>query len=113
MLVAILAILKAGAAYVPLDGGIVTDSTLSHVTSDSGSHVVTVGKDWAHRVELLNTQLAAEGKATVRKFILEDIIAEAARDLDEERISEEILQNDEFANSGKGSDGCYVIYTSG
>jgi acyl-CoA synthetase (AMP-forming)/AMP-acid ligase II len=112
MLVAIMATLKAGAAYVPLDGGIVTDSALSHVTANSGSHIIAVGKEWAHRVDVINGQLAAQGNPMVYKFVLEDIIVEASQDLDENRVYEEVRMN-EFGNSGKGDNGCYVIYTSG
>jgi len=111
-LVGILATLKAGAAYVPLDGGIVTDSSLAHVASDSGANIVAVGKEWAHRVDLLNGNLQTEGKHQVHKIILEDIVSEAKEYLDESQIVEEISK-DEFATAGKGTDGCYVIYTSG
>lgn len=104
MLVAILAILKAGAAYVPLDGGIVTDSALLHVTANSGSRLIAVGKDWARRVDQLKGELAAQGKSTVSEFVLEDIIINASQDLDENRVREEVLIN-EFGKSGKGSDG--------
>lgn len=37
MLVGILGTLKAGAAYIPLDGGVVTDHTLSFILQDSGA----------------------------------------------------------------------------
>ena len=104
--------MKAGAAYVPLDGGIITDSSLTHVTSDSGAKIVAVGKEWAHRVDKLNDQLSAEGKQQVEKRVLEELGAEASFDLDEFQIVKE-LSNDEFKYAGSGTDGCYVIYTSG
>ncbi|KAH9846556.1 hypothetical protein C2E23DRAFT_852192 [Lenzites betulinus] len=50
MLVGILGILKAGAAYIPLDGGIVTDKTLSHVLKDSGAAAVVCTSAFALRV---------------------------------------------------------------
>ncbi|KIJ53441.1 hypothetical protein M422DRAFT_64469 [Sphaerobolus stellatus SS14] len=112
LLIGILATLKAGAAYVPLDGGIVTDSSLAHVASDSGTRIVAVGKDWAHRVDKLNEQLNAEGKRQVQKHVLEDLVSEACVNFNESQIAEE-LSNDEFKHAGKGTDGCYVIYTSG
>jgi len=39
-LVGILAVLKAGAQYVPLDGGIATDATLEHIFNDSGAQII-------------------------------------------------------------------------
>ncbi|KAI1310903.1 hypothetical protein F5Y03DRAFT_402583 [Xylaria venustula] len=40
LLVGILAVLKAGAQYVPLDGGIVADTSLEHIFNDSGARFV-------------------------------------------------------------------------
>ncbi|KAJ7780692.1 nonribosomal peptide synthetase 12 [Mycena maculata] len=50
MVVGILGILKAGAAYVPCDGKVVSDKSLEHILKDSQSKVVlTMGK-FSHRV---------------------------------------------------------------
>ncbi|KAF7365226.1 putative three-domain protein adenylation-thiolation-dehydrogenase [Mycena venus] len=50
MVIGILGILKAGAAYVPCDGKVVSDSHLKHILKDSESKVViTLGK-FSHRV---------------------------------------------------------------
>lgn len=50
MVVGIMATLKAGAAYVPLDGGIVTQSTLEFVLKDSQASVVLALPEFVHRV---------------------------------------------------------------
>jgi len=50
MVVAILATIKAGAAYVPLDGGIVTDSTLDHVLTDSAAILTLATEAFLPRV---------------------------------------------------------------
>ncbi|KAI0648045.1 nonribosomal peptide synthetase 12 [Trametes meyenii] len=50
MVVGIVAVLKAGASYVPLDGAIVTQSTLEHVLKDSGAKLVLTMNDYVHRV---------------------------------------------------------------
>jgi non-ribosomal peptide synthetase component F len=51
MVVAMLGVLKAGAAYVPLDGNIVPDSTLAHAIDDSGMDIVLTLPKFASRVE--------------------------------------------------------------
>lgn len=50
MLVGILGVLKAGAAYIPLDGGIVTDQTLAYVLKDSGAALVLYTKKFEGRL---------------------------------------------------------------
>lgn len=87
----ILAILKAGAAYVPLDGGIVTDSTLAHVINDSESALTLAMKAYTHRPK------------SGRVLCLEDCIKE----------SEATELSSEPLVASKPTDGVYVIYTSG
>jgi non-ribosomal peptide synthetase component F len=89
--IGILAILKAGAAYVPLDGGIVTDSTLGHVIVDSESALTLAMKAYTHRPK------------TGRVLCLEDAILESETT---ELASEPLV-------ASKPTDGVYVIYTSG
>lgn len=91
MVVGILAILKAGAAYVPLDGNIVSDSTLGHALKDSGSSVVVVLEKFAHRVHDTPT------------ICLESSICQ-------ESTSDHCVKPRDSTTS---KDGVYVIYTSG
>ncbi|KAG8687350.1 hypothetical protein FRC11_007394, partial [Ceratobasidium sp. 423] len=51
MVVGILGALKTGSAYVPLDGGIVTDSTLAHIVKDADAKVVLTLRAFASRVD--------------------------------------------------------------
>ncbi len=50
MVVAMLGVLKAGAAYIPFDGNVVSDSTLAHALKDSGSDVVLTLPKFMSRV---------------------------------------------------------------
>ncbi|KAF9445393.1 nonribosomal peptide synthetase 12 [Macrolepiota fuliginosa MF-IS2] len=50
MVVAILGVLKAGAAYIPLDGNIVSDTTLAHALGGSGSDIVLTLSKFITRV---------------------------------------------------------------
>lgn len=95
MVVGILAILKAGGQYVPLDGGIVTQSTLDFILDDSGSTVVLCMREFAHRVQLRE-------KRSV--MILENIIEHT-------KTSEcRLIEPPDLSSP---DDGVYVIYTSG
>jgi non-ribosomal peptide synthetase component F len=93
LIVAILAVLKSGAQYVPLDAVTITEATLDYVLQDSKPSAVLVMDEFAHRVQ-----------STVPTLTLEDTILA-----------------DEFSNADatkpedttSPSDGAYVIYTSG
>ncbi|KAJ7675823.1 nonribosomal peptide synthetase 12 [Mycena polygramma] len=50
MVIGIIAILKAGAAYVPCDGKVVSDKSLEHILKDSESKVVITLRKFSHRV---------------------------------------------------------------
>lgn len=90
MVVAILGVLKAGAAYIPFDGNIVSDSTLAHALKDSGSDIVLTLPKFTSRVV---------GKNVVN---LEDVICQTS--------SAHCVKPKDLATT-KG--GAYVIYTSG
>ncbi|KAF8134785.1 hypothetical protein K438DRAFT_2031313 [Mycena galopus ATCC 62051] len=53
MVVGILGILKAGAAYVPCDGKVVSDKSLEHILKDSESKVVITLEKFSHRLSKL------------------------------------------------------------
>ncbi|TDL22237.1 nonribosomal peptide synthetase 12 [Rickenella mellea] len=96
MVIGIVAILKAGGQYVPLDGGIVTQSTLEYVIEDSGAAVVVVLQEYAERVAHMS------GLITV---VLERYI-EATCNLAGMGCAKPL-------DLSTPDDGVYVIYTSG
>ncbi|KAI0802586.1 acetyl-CoA synthetase-like protein [Xylaria sp. FL0064] len=51
LLVGILAVLKAGAQYVPLDGGIVADAALEHIFNDTGARIILCLAKFRTKVE--------------------------------------------------------------
>ncbi|CAA7261580.1 unnamed protein product [Cyclocybe aegerita] len=93
MVVGILGILKAGAAYVPLDGNIVSDSTLTHALAGSGSCPVLVLQKFAHRISNSDRNVLA----------LEAIICQGS--------SQGHCPKPEDLSAPEH--GAYVIYTSG
>ncbi|KFA68354.1 hypothetical protein S40285_02485 [Stachybotrys chlorohalonatus IBT 40285] len=95
MLVGITAILACGSQYVPLDGGVVPDSTLRFVVEQTAadSGVVLVLKSTKHRFE---------GWGSVKTVCIDEVDHDEESGLD---ATEEIVV--------KPDHGCYVIYTSG
>lgn len=86
MLVGILAILKAGGQYAPLDGGIVTQSTLEYVIKDTAARLVLSGRQFVGRVP-----------ANVSSLCLEDVIAQD---------SESAVGATKLEDMSSPSDGC-------
>lgn len=93
LVVAILAVLKSGAQYVPLDAVTITESTLDYVLEDAKPSAVLVMDEFAHRVQ-----------AQVPTLILEDVI-----------LADEVTNADASKpeDTTSPTDGAYVIYTSG
>jgi non-ribosomal peptide synthetase component F len=90
--VAIVAVLKSGAQYVPMDAVTITDSTLEYIIHDSAPRIVLVMEEYLHRVThtpciCLEASIEEDEKADVDVTNLEDL--------------------------SSPTDGCYVIYTSG
>lgn len=89
MLIGIIGILKAGAAYVPIDGAVVSTAALAHILADSGAAVVLTQLKFKDRVQ------------SKRVICLEDV---SYTSVDQHQVP---LQ---FSSS---SDSAYIIYTSG
>ncbi|KAF8077680.1 nonribosomal peptide synthetase 12 [Lyophyllum atratum] len=91
MIIGILAVLKAGAAYVPLDGNVVSSSTLTHALRDCDASLVLVQDKFAERVFMTPT------------LSLEEFVCSHASVL-------ECSKPEELASP---DDSAYIIYTSG
>lgn len=91
MIIGILGVLKAGAAYVPLDGNIVSSAGLAHIVADSDASVILVLRKFAARVS---------GTPVI---CLEDVICQCAPGRS--------CQKPEDHSSAE--DTVYIIYTSG
>jgi non-ribosomal peptide synthetase component F len=90
MIVGIIAIHKAGASYIPLDGGIVTNQTLGTILEDSGAALVLCTPEYEHRVPANTAHLSLDS------FLVDPSIPlPYVEDL------------------SRPSDEAYVIYTSG
>jgi non-ribosomal peptide synthetase component F len=98
MCVAVLAVLKAGAQYVPLDGGVVAPETLAHVLRDAGAPAVLTLRRFRAKVDA-----AVPGPGT-RVVELDAPGGVAGWRLPDERRPEVTVGPE---------DGAYVIYTSG
>lgn len=97
MIVGILAILLCGAQYVPLDGGVVPESTLRYVIEQAGAKsctVVTI-QSVEHRLKNL------------------DVAQAVVIDVERKGYETSPAKIPTYKDLAKPEDGCYVIYTSG
>lgn len=93
MIIAMLAVLKSGCQYVPLDGQVTTESALHHIMKDTGAPFVLCLKKFQQKIE----QLA---DPTIRIVVLDSSLEKP-----ESQWRPELDINE--------SDGAYAIYTSG
>lgn len=94
MVIAMLAVLKAGCQYVPLDGQVTAESALRHIFHDTQASYILCLERFRHKAELL-----ADPSSTI--VVLDGILQESSRDVCRPNIEV------------RKSDGAYVIYTSG
>lgn len=97
MLVGIFAILSCGAQYVPLDGGVVPDTTLQLVLKQTQAKVALCLRSTARRVTAM--------KDVQCQIVLIDIELELT--VDDAQVATQRL------DLASAESGCYVIYTSG
>ena len=93
LVVAIVAVLKSGAQYVPIDGVTVTDATLKYILGDAKPKMALVMEEYVERVE-----------ETIDMMCLEEVIEE------DEKLGADDTKPEDLSSP---TDGCYVIYTSG
>ena len=99
MVVFILAVLKAGGQYVPIDGAVTPEETLKHVISDSKAAVIICLPKFRTKVE--QCVLAQLKEAT------------KVKDLDSSSSLWKTGDRSQPIVKSKATDGAYVIYTSG
>ncbi|KAK5991327.1 Adenylate-forming reductase [Cladobotryum mycophilum] len=96
MVVGIWAILSCGAQYVPLDGGVVPDSTIRHVYEQSEGNVVLCLTSTADRIRSLCP--------SATPVIIEEALCS---------INDASAPVGDWLDLATTDSGCYIIYTSG
>ncbi|KAK2600027.1 hypothetical protein QQS21_005261 [Conoideocrella luteorostrata] len=95
MLIGILAILSCGAQYVPLDGGVVPDSTIKHVADQCGGQIIVCISSTESRIKNLLPSMTS-------------IVIEQGATSDQT-----LSPPGTWTDLATPDAGCYVIYTSG
>lgn len=96
MVASILAVLKCGAVYIPLDSGITTDATLHHVLRDSGAQLV------------LSSSSRLPGTKDIHTNVVDiEELFDRCRDL------VRLKNRPAISSKVRSSSGAYIIYTSG
>ncbi|KAJ6508825.1 hypothetical protein C8R45DRAFT_815587 [Mycena sanguinolenta] len=95
MLVGLLGVLKSGASYVPLDGGIVTDSALRFILEDSAAPLLLYMSEYQGRIPNSTNSICIE---SIMGFDMECLSGPLCTPIHD---------------SSAPSDEAYVIYTSG
>ncbi|KAI1180312.1 acetyl-CoA synthetase-like protein [Nemania sp. FL0916] len=96
LLVGIIAILKAGAQYVPLDGGITADGALEHVINDCGGRIILCLRKYRAKVERHSRKYGSE---------IMELDGQATKALAGNEKRPVVKMDPSF--------GAYVVYTSG
>lgn len=94
MVIGIWGILSCGGQYVPLDGGVVPDSTIRHVVDQAGGSVVLCMQSTEDRIRNLLPDVK-----TIR--------------IEDEREYRTSTDDKTLLDLASPDSGCYVIYTSG
>lgn len=97
MVVSIWAVLSCGAQYVPLDGGVVPESTIRTVVEQSGGNVVICVPATEQRLK------GFQGLDDIVPIVVEV----------KEQRGDEVAAPETFLDLATADSGCYVIYTSG
>lgn len=92
MVIAILAVLRAGGQYIPLDGAIVTQATLDFILHDASPTIIISLEHFANRIS---------GRPVL---VLEDAL---------DVVSSPKFIPTPFDDLTTPDSGCYIIYTSG
>lgn len=94
MLVAIIAVLKCGCQYTPLDGKVVTNQTLLHIVHDTAARFILCLQEF-------RTKCITYSDLGTQVLVIDGCVED--RTFSEERLGRRV----------KPTDGAYIVYTSG